>query len=171
MGTGWTITYSTITNKITFVYTSEFIFTDCDNSLYSIIGFKKSSINTSTSKVLISSFCCNFSGLTRLLVSSSTFNLHNILCADDGMTNILAVIPINCRQSSIINYTNITGFNSVFKNHEISSIQISICDDDDNFINFNNIDWSMTLQIDILNEVIHTLDNLNDIYENAIQEL
>ena len=87
------------------------------------------------------------------------------------MTNILAVIPINCRQSSIINYTNITGFNSVFKNHEISSIKISICDDDDNFINFNNIDWSMTLQIDILNEVIHTLDNLNDIYENAIQEL
>ena len=35
----------------------------------------------------------------------------------------------------------------------------------------NNIDWAITLQIDTLVEVIKSLDNLNDIYENAINEL
>ena len=29
----------------------------------------------------------------------------------------------------------------------------------------------MTLQIDVLNEIVQTLDDLTDVYENAIQEL
>ena len=39
-------------------------------------------------------------------------------------------------------------------------------DDNRNFIDFNNVDWTITLQIDILSEVFETIDNLEDIYEN-----
>ena len=38
-------------------------------------------------------------------------------------------------------------------------------------LDMNNIDWAMTLQIDTVVEVVKSLDNLNDIYENAINEL
>ena len=38
-----------------------------------------------------------------------------------------------------------------------------------NFINFNNQDWTITLQIDLVNEVEESLDTLEDIY-NLRQE-
>jgi hypothetical protein len=44
-------------------------------------------------------------------------------------------------------------------------------DDNDNMLDMNNIDWAITLQIDTVVEVVKSLDNLNDIYENAINEL
>jgi hypothetical protein len=44
-------------------------------------------------------------------------------------------------------------------------------DDNDNMIDMNNIDWAITLQIDTVVEVVKSLDNLHDIYENAINEL
>ena len=33
------------------------------------------------------------------------------------------------------------------------------------------LDWSLTLQIDMVNEVIENLETIGDIYETAIQEL
>ena len=44
-------------------------------------------------------------------------------------------------------------------------------DDNDNMIDMNNIDWAITLQIDTVVEVIKSIDNLKDVYENAINEL
>ena len=44
-------------------------------------------------------------------------------------------------------------------------------DDNDNILDMNNIDWAITLQIDTVVEVVKSMDNLNDIYENAINEL
>ena len=171
VGSGWVITFSSITNKLNFTYTSNFTLSDTTYSIFTLLGFKIGSIYQSSSYSLSSEFCINFGGLTRLLISSSTFNIHNILCSDDAISNILCAIPINCAQSNIINYTNLTTFKNSFKSRDISAIQISICDDDQNYINFNNVDWTMTLQIDVLNEVIQTLDDLTDVYENAIQEL
>ena len=73
--------------------------------------------------------------------------------------------------SGIINYNNLTDYKSIFKEYEFNSIDISITDDKNNYIDFNNIDWSMTLQIDITNEIVENLDNLQDIYFNQHQEL
>ena len=67
-------------------------------------------------------------------------------------------------------YNNITNFKSIFKNHELSSINIDIKDDFGNYIDFNNVDWSMTLQVDIVSEIVQTLDNLEDVYLNAAQD-
>ena len=38
-----------------------------------------------------------------------------------------------------------------------------------NYIDFNNIDWTITLQIDILSEIIKNIDNLEDLYENLAE--
>ena len=58
-----------------------------------------------------------------------------------------------------------------FKNSEIYTIDIEIRDDNRNFIDFNNLDWTCTLQIDILSETIENIDNLADVYNNQAQEL
>ena len=62
-------------------------------------------------------------------------------------------------------YNNFTQYKSVIKNSIITDINIDIHDEFKNFIDFNNHDWSMTLQIDIYSENVEDLDTLDDVYE------
>ena len=167
----WSITFNNITNKFNFVYTSAFYFNDGGNSMFPIMGFSLGSFLYSSNNSLLSSYPVNFSGLTRLLISSPSFGIHNITGKEEGYNNILASVPISSNMSGIINYTNITNFKNVFKNHELSCIEIIIQDDQNNFINFNNQNWSLTLQLDVVSEVVNEITGLNDVYKNAIKEL
>jgi hypothetical protein len=88
-----------------------------------------------------------------------------------GSTSTFCSIPVSSNASGIIHYNNLTDYKSIFKNYELNSIDISITDDKNNYIDFNNVDWSMTLQIDITNEIVENIDNLHDIYANQHQEL
>ena len=76
---------------------------------------------------------------------------------------------MNGSSNGIVFYNNISHYKSIIKNKELSCITIEIQDDSKNLINFNNIDWTMTLQIDLVNEVYESLDSLEDIY-NLHQE-
>jgi hypothetical protein len=116
-------------------------------------------------------YCVNFSGLSRLLISSPTFSLNSKTSYDSAMSNIIASVPNNCIQNGIIYYTNYTNYKSIFKNSELSCITIQIQDDNENFVDFNNLDWSLTLQVDQVHEVIDNLDSVDDIYETAKSEL
>ena len=53
----------------------------------------------------------------------------------------------------------------------MSTIQIEIQDKNGNPIIFNNKDWTITLQIDIVNEISQSLDTLEDVYLNEKQEI
>jgi hypothetical protein len=71
----------------------------------------------------------------------------------------------------VISYNNFTQYKSIFYNHELSQIGIELLQDDfKNYIKFNNIDWTITLQIDIITDVINNMDNLEDIYYNLQQQ-
>lgn len=172
VGSSWLLSFSSLTNKFIFTNTSSFTFTDMTIcSLFPIIGFITNNTYSSNGNSLTASFCVNFSGLSRLLISIPTFSLNSKSSFDSAMSNIIASVPNNCIQNGIIYYTNYTNYRSIFKNSELSCITIQIQDDTENFIDFNNLDWSLTLQIDMVNEVIENLDTIGDIYEMAIQEL
>ena len=171
VGNGWTLTYSNITNKISFSYSEDFSFSDNVNSLFGVLGFKKGTIYFSSSSILQAPFCCNFAGITRLNLKSSCFNLNNVDSLNKGINRTIAIIPVSSTSSGYVFYNNFTQYKNIFKNNEISTLGIEIYDDFKNFIDFNNVDWSLTLQIDILSEVIQTIDTLDDIYTNLAQEL
>ena len=67
----------------------------------------------------------------------------------------------------MVYYNNFSHYKSIFKNDHLQNIVIEIQDDFKNYINFNNLDWTITLQIDLVNEVIEDLDTLEDIYNNS----
>jgi hypothetical protein len=171
IGTGWTLTFDSITNKINFSYSTNFSFKDSINSIFPIMGFQKGIIYNSVSNNLILPFCINFAGITRLQMKSSIFNLRNVDSFNKDINRTIAVIPVNNIGSGYILYHNITQYRNIFKTYEIFSIDIEFRDDARNFIDFNNINWSCTLQIDVLSESIENLDNLEDVYNNQAQEL
>jgi hypothetical protein len=175
-GNNWTLTFSKITNKITFSNSlGPIVFGNnisASNTLFSLIGFDstKSYSSSVITGQLVSSYAINFLGLSKINIKSTTFPFKNFDSLTATATSTLCSIPVSSNASGLINYNNLTDYKSIFKEYEFNSIDISITDDKNNYIDFNNIDWSMTLQIDITNEIVENLDNLQDIYFNQHQE-
>lgn len=170
-GSNWTITFTSTLNQFTFTNTSNFVLSDGSNTIFNIIGFSPGTSYSSVGNALTSQYSVNFGGLQKVNIKSASFTLANSDSKNKSVSKTMASIPVSSIQGGYVFYNNITGFKSVFKNHELSSINIDIKDDYGNFIDFNNVDWSLTLQIDIVSEVVQSLDNLEDVYLNASKEV
>ena len=170
---GWSLSYNNITNQMTFYNSAYTVFTfaGSDNSLLPVLGFDKNQVYISINQTLTSAYVCNFLGITRLHVKSNTFSLMNVDSRNKGRNRTLAVIPVNASNNGMLLYYNFTNFKTGFKNKEISCLNIEIQDDDKNYIDFQNQDWTMCLQIDILCEFNENLDDMEDVYNNLVNEL
>jgi len=171
----WTITYDKLLNKLQFSnILGQITFGNSikeSNTLLPLLGFIPTQSYTSSANHITSVYSINFSGLTKLNIKSSTFTFKNMDSFTSGATSTFCSIPVSANASGIIHYNNLTDYKSIFKNYDLNSIDISITDENNNYIDFNNVDWSMTLQIDITNEIVENIDNLHDIYANQHQEL
>lgn len=172
MGPSWAVAFNSITNKFTFGFSGgQFTLSDSTNSIFPIIGFASGFQYTSSGNNLLSAYSVSFGGLTKINILSSTFNLANADSISKGLVSTICSVPVSTIQGGYIYYNNITNFKSVFRNHELSSLNIQIQDPNNNYIDFNNVDWTLTLQIDVVREVIQTVDNLSDIYNNIVNEI
>ena len=172
MGASWVIAFNSITNKFTFGYSGgQFTLSDTINSIFPIIGFVVGFQYTSSGNNLLAPFSVCFGGLTKVNISSSTFTLSNSDSKTQGQISIICSVPVSTSQGGYIFYNNITNFKSIFRNNELSSINIQLQDPNHNYIDFNNIDWSITLQLDVVREVFQTIDNMDDIYNNIKNEI
>ena len=59
------------------------------------------------------------------------------------MSCLLAVIPIDQPVWGLITYNNFTDTKHIIQNTTLDSIDIQIKGEDENYINFNNIDWCL----------------------------
>ena len=132
-----------------------------------ILGFNIiNSLYSSVNGILISPYVVNFGGILKLDVKTSSFNLSNMDSYQKGRTNTIASIPVNSTQNGYLLYNNFTHYNSMFRNSQISDLNIMIQDEFSNFIDLNNCDWSITVQIDVMTRILDDHNTLQDIYEN-----
>jgi len=103
-----------------------------------IIGF--SSNLTSSSLTLTMPFPSNTLGIKQIKIISKALPVSNY---DSSQSSVLAVIPVD--STSMINYVNHTGIGHILKTHHLTTMDIQMVDENNNYINFNNINWSMTL--------------------------
>ena len=153
---GFTITYSSITNRLTFNYTSNFTI-NASNSLCTIntiIGLSNTDI-TSLSNALVLPFVVNFLPLARLNFRSSFFKFNNFSTTDKS-TDIFLSLQNNAGPIAPIYYVNQTNTSFTLNDLNITTININVTDDDNKLIDFNNVDWYMTFTIKV------DYKNLND---------
>ena len=170
IGSSYTITYSTVTNKFTFTNAYVFYFSDDVNSLFPVIGFQKGQLYISSGS-LTSPYCYNFNGLTRLNIVSTNFSVKNIDSLNEGQSSIIASCPVNCNFGGIILYNNFTNFKSIINPSSLNTLGIEILDDYENFIDFNNVDWTLTFQVDIVKEIVFDTATFQEIYAREDLEL
>jgi len=146
---GFIITYSSITNRFLFTYSANFTI-NASNSLCTmntIIGLGKTDI-TSVSNTLILPYVVNFLPLARISFRSNFFKFNNFSTTDKS-TDIFLSLQNNAGPIAPIYYVNQTNTNFIINDLNITTININVTDDDNNLLDFNNVDWYMTFTIKI----------------------
>jgi hypothetical protein len=137
-----------------------------------LMGFAyKNMYYSDSSFKLVPPFPVDFGLIPRINIKSNTFILrHNVDSGTKGKTRTICTVPVNAPSGGLILYNNFSNFKGIINIHSINSITIDIKDDFKNFIDFQNIDWTMTIQIDVINDVILDMDDLEDVYKNQVEE-
>lgn len=155
--TGFAITYSSITNKYTWTYSSNFTInaSNAQCKINNVIGLGITDI-TSTANTLTMPYVVNFLPLARINFRSNMFKLNNYQQSDNSC-NVFLSVQNNAPQQGVINYVNNTLIKYLINDRTMSSFTIEVTNELGQLINFNNIDWYLTFQIDI--EFVETLQN------------
>ncbi len=139
------MTFTSVGNSFTFYGTS---------TLFSILGFAIGTNYNSSSSSIVAPYPLNLLGIKRLKVNSVALSTIAYDSRNMGMRSTIASVPVNVASYSLIDYVNTTNAYPICQAKTVSAIDIHILDENDNYINFNNTDWTMTLQINVIRQNI-----------------
>jgi hypothetical protein len=116
------------------------------STILEILGTTTSIIATSTN--YICPYPLNLLGVKKLIIKSIKLSVHSVSTFDYASSNILLTIPSDVSPFSMISYNSQSDANKNLLNiRSINEIDINIYDENNNYIDFNNLDWTMTLII------------------------
>ena len=150
----FSITYSNIITKFTMTKsTGSFTINAAStaSTINNVMGLGSSNLTSSLVggiQTIILPNVCNFIPLQRINFRSTLFNFGCYNSVDNS-SDIFLPLQNNAGQNSIINYVNQSQTKFLIQTRNITSFVINVTDDLGKFINFNGVDWLMTLQIDI----------------------
>jgi hypothetical protein len=166
---GFGITYSSITTKFTFTNTTTNFTINASSSLSTInkvIGLGTTDI-TSVALTLTLPYVVNFLPLPRINFRSNFLKLNNYSSTDNS-SDIFLSLQNNAPQNSVIYYNNQTTTKNLIEDRNITSFVIYVTDDYNRLINFNNVDWYMTIQIDMEYLELPKLTSIGNILQTGI---
>ncbi len=85
----------------------------------------------------------------KIRIASYDLVCKNYDSSNLGSLNILATIPVEASNFGLILYDNISNIESILGVSILDGFDLEFYDDDSNLINFNNIDWNLTLVLSI----------------------
>ena len=166
---GYGITYSSITNRYTFTHTTTNFTINASSpncTINNVIGLGTTDL-TSTSLSLSIPNVVNFLPLPRINFKSDIFKFGNYNQSDNS-SNMFLSLQNSAGQQGMINFQNQNSIKYLLEDKAITSFLINVTDDFNNLINFNNVDWYLTFQIDIeYKENLQTY-NFNQVVTNSI---
>jgi hypothetical protein len=149
-----TITLSKTTGKLNFLFSDTVTFAGYFTTMRQVLGFTENfdfegGINTALQYPL------NLLGTKKLFIKSSILNVSSYDSINTNKTSILATIPVDQPFYNMISYTSSIDTNQhELKLNILDGIDIQIYDEDNNLVNFNNIDWTITLNLSIEKEEV-----------------
>jgi hypothetical protein len=142
------IAYNSKTNIFQFTSTSyEFTFKSTSNC-FELLGFLDNNDYTSTNYTLESIIGVNLFTIKNIYVTSDNFILNNIDSNNHNKSNIICSIPVKGVANSILFYEDSTK-HLVHNVENLTTLRIILTDENSNLIDFNNIHYSITLEITI----------------------
>ena len=146
-----TIVLSQITGLYTFTFQNlisdiEFLY-EPSKGLADILGFNQNI--TSVNNKFTLPIPLNLLGIQKINICSNKLSSISSYSSQRKIgSNILQTIPVDVPSWNLINYENKNNIHSRMKSRFIDSgIDVQMLDEKGQFIEFNNIDWNLTIQI------------------------
>lgn len=158
-----TVTINQTTGVITITNSTGTLnyFQESGSTAWRVLGFEKGSGNfNATANVISPPYLLNLLGPKKLKIFCEAFSISSVDSKNYSTSTLIDTISIDVPSYSQLNYTNQTGEYGRLKKKEINTIDILICDELNNPINFNNTDWSLTLALIIFRQVEVTNSDL-----------
>lgn len=139
------------------------------SSIYYILGFDPDTTYNIVGNTITFPRLFNLLGQKKLKIYSSNISVDSFDSVNTATNNLLCTISVNQPGFNLIIYTNIDGLYAHMRNRYLSTVDIQIKDELGNLINFNGINWTMTINL-ILYRRIDALINELKLEENKIEE-
>jgi hypothetical protein len=112
----------------------------------------------------------NLLGTKKINIKSSNLSINSLSSKLLAFNNVIATIPVDNSFFSIISYVNQNTLNkNIIKTPTIDTIDIQLTDDNDELLDFNNLDWTMTLCLSIeREEKVRDKTTLKDIVKHLV---
>ena len=148
----FSITYNTIYKKYTILNNSiTFNINNMNSTINRIMGLGLTGTTTSTPfssgySVQLPN-CVNFLPSPRINIRSNKLKLQNF-SSYDSSNDILTSVQNNASQSGMITFINYTKSRYKIDVESINDLDIRITDDINNDLDFNGVDWYITIKVD-----------------------
>jgi hypothetical protein len=122
------------------------------SSIYYILGCNNVTTSIISNTITFSNLF-NLLGQKKLKIYSTNLAIDSLDSVGNTTNNLIETISVNQPGFSMIIYNNIDSTYGHLKTSYLSTIDIQIKDDLGNFINFNNINWTMTIVLIVFKEL------------------
>lgn len=118
-----------------------------------ILGFDTSTTYTITGNTRTMPNLFNLLGVKKLKIYSQNLAIDSVDSVGNQTNNLIETISVNVAGFGLILYNNIDSTYGHLKTGYLSTIDIQIRDELGNFINFNGVNWSMTIVLIIYKRI------------------
>ena len=80
-------------------------------------------------------------------------NTYNLDSSNNGNSNNLGLIPVDQPSFGLIIYENKSSSKFLLRDNLVNEIDLQLVDQNNNLINFNNLDWNLTILIETTREI------------------
>lgn len=145
------VAISSQTGRLTLATTSTFFIIRASSPINKILGIGSNDL-VSTGFSVTCPNSVNLLGITCIRIGSTRLLVNGLSSKGMSSTSILATIPVDNASASfgLLSYINMTLFAPVLNLDHLGSFDIQLFDQDGNYIDFRNINWSMTLKFDLI---------------------
>jgi hypothetical protein len=126
------------------------------STVKSILGFDTDISSTSLIKM---PYQLNLLGKKKIFINSNNLRNSAFTSKSFSSTQTIATIPVDQPPYSMISYEAVIDMQKiVLSNRALDMIDIEITDENNNYMNFRNIDWSITLCLSVEKEDMLKID-------------
>lgn len=153
------------TNKVTMTYTSIGLWQEIQSSsIYYILGFEPSTTYTIVANTFTYPLLFNLLGQKKLKIYSKNLAIDSYDAVGGNITsNLIETLSVNQPGYGMIIYNNIDGTYGHLKTSYLSTIDIEIKDELNNYINFNGIHWTMTMVLILFKRIETSMIPMDEI--------
>jgi hypothetical protein len=141
---------------------------------YNILGFDMTTTYFEFLKTINGTnavYPLNLLGINKINIQSNQISTYNYDSGRSGFSNILASIEVDAPPYGIILYKNSSLTYNILSAPDLDNFTINLKDVNDNYINFNNQNWSITLGMNLhRTPPSFSQSTFSDILANTIHE-